>query len=650
MSVDFRIPHSVRRVASISLDAVLSNLSALGGNGRAVDLRGDAYGHGLEIVAPALLEAGVRELVVSPGVDAHPTTTGLGRLLETHGARTIALDDEPAAAEAGAGVARDGVIGPELFGLGDRALLPAMRFTAEVIGLKRLRAGEGVSYGFTYRPATDTTLALIGVGYAHGAVRLASNRMRIRVGDGLHPIAGAISMDQFSVDLETGGEQRIGVQVGDDAVLFGDPRDGAPHVLDWAEQTGIPAPAITSRISSVVARVATRGGRVVERTSEPSVTTAALDLARLSVPTAPARPGATRIPADHLPDRAVARIDLAALRDNVSTLAATVAPAAAMLVVKSDAYGHDLLSCVHAGLEAGATSLGALEIGAGLALRNAGVRVPLFAWMHGTRADFRGAIERDVDLGVASAWQLEAIADAASRADRGLARVHLKIDTGLHRSGVNPEDWAGLVTRALELERAGRLRVVAAWSHLSDTSPHDDRRSLDRFEAAVAEARSLGADFEQLHIGASAAGIDYPDARYDAVRLGIAAYGISPFHDRTAAQLGLRPVMSLEARVLDARGDVAVIGAGYGDGLQSRRGAETAVLIAGHRYAVAEVGVDRSLVATAASGPVSVGDRVVIFGGADAPTAEEWAEHEDTVGDELVTGVTARVPRIATGA
>ncbi|GGA57860.1 hypothetical protein GCM10011490_04660 [Pseudoclavibacter endophyticus] len=660
MSADFRIPHSVRRVAEISLDALVTNLGALGGENPAVDVRADAYGHGLEVVAPALLEAGARTFVVSPDVDVDATGS-LGRLLASQGARAMTA---ATMAERG-----ETFIGPELYGLTDRSLRPAMRFATEVLGLKAVQAGEGVSYGFTYRPGSDTTLALVGVGYAHGAVRRASNRVRIRIGRGLHPVAGAISMDQLSVDLEvapTADPRDAAVRVGDEAVLFGDPAMGEPHVLDWAEATGIPAPAITSRVSSVVARVAMRGGREAARSAEPSVSTAALDLAQLSASAVPsratpaaagkARPRAesSRAAAVAAPaSRAVARIDLDALRRNVATLAATVAPASTMLVVKSDAYGHDLFSCVHAGLDAGATSLGALEIGAGLALRDGGITVPLFAWMHGTRADFRRAIERDIDLGVSALWQLDAIAAAGSDADRGLARVHLKIDTGLRRSGANREDWPRLVSHALDLERRGLLQVVAAWSHLSDTSPDDDRRSLESFSSAVDEARSLGAEFELLHVGASAAGIDYAEARHSVVRFGIAAYGISPFHDRSAGDLGLAPVMSLETRVLHVADGRALISAGYGDGVQCPRDAQTLVRIGDRLARVVEVDVDTAVVDLSASGTeaspadAARGDTVVLFGGAGAPTAEEWAERCDTVGDELVTGVTARVPRVA---
>ncbi|MFD0996641.1 alanine racemase [Pseudoclavibacter chungangensis] len=346
--------------------------------------------------------------------------------------------------------------------------------------------------------------------------------------------------------------------------------------------------------------------------------------------------------------RAVARISEQALRHNVAQLSGLVAPAATMLAVKSDAYGHGLLSCVRTGLESGASWLGVLEIGTGLALRAAGVDAPMFAWMHGRDADFRSAVEQRIDLGAAFIAHLDGAAEGArSAGDAGPARVHLKIDTGLHRSGANPEDWPTLVEHALELQRAGLVRIVGAWSHLSDTSHEADLEALARFEAAVAVARDLGAEFELLHLAASSAAIDLPAARFDLVRFGIAAYGISPFHDRSGRDLGLVPVMSLRAPVTHLDGARATIAIGYGDGLQSLAGAEREVLLGGRRQPIVHVGVDESVVELSGA-RITVGDEAIVFGTGDdgEPTAEEWAAWNDTVPDELVTGVTTRVPRV----
>lgn len=340
-------------------------------------------------------------------------------------------------------------------------------------------------------------------------------------------------------------------------------------------------------------------------------------------------------------------IDLAALRRNVARLTRLIAPAETMLAVKADAYGHGLLPIAEAGLEAGATSLAVLEVPAGLILRRAGISVPLLAWLHGADTDWRAAIETDIDLGISAVWQLEAIEDAA--ADRP-AVVHLKVDTGLSRNGATREDWPHLVDTALDLERRGIVRVRAAWSHLADASIADDKAALAEFRSAIAEAEARGARFEVLHLAASSAGIRMPEARFDFVRFGIAAYGFSPFDDSTGAELGLEPVMRLEAPVTEVhvggttRARIAI---GFGDGVPTLGIAKTSVLVGGRRCPVVDVEVDSMLVDTGAA-RVNVGDTAVLFGNGRSGdvTAETYAGWAETIADEMVTGVGGRVPRV----
>jgi alanine racemase len=343
-------------------------------------------------------------------------------------------------------------------------------------------------------------------------------------------------------------------------------------------------------------------------------------------------------------------IDLAALRHNVSHLATLIAPSEVMLAVKADAYGHGLLPIARAGIEAGATSLAVLEIPAGLVLRHAGVTVPLLAWLHGTETDFRAGIEADIELGVSARWQLDAIAAAA--ADRP-AVVHLKVDTGLSRNGATLEEWPGVIDAALALQEQGVVRIRAAWSHLADASMDDDEAALREFRAAVAVAEERGAQFEILHLAASSAGIRMPEARFDLVRFGIAAYGISPFDDSTGADLGLVPVMRLEAPVTEVHVDgtsLARLGIGFADGVPTLGIAKAHVVIGGFPRPVVAVEADSMLVEMGAD-RVRTGDTATLFGpGTNGEViAEKWADWAETIADEMVTGVAPRVPRLYVG-
>ncbi|MEV8212089.1 alanine racemase [Leifsonia sp. NPDC077715] len=340
-------------------------------------------------------------------------------------------------------------------------------------------------------------------------------------------------------------------------------------------------------------------------------------------------------------------VDLAAVRHNVAHLTKLIAPATTMLAVKADAYGHGLLPIAEAGLEAGATSLAVLEIPAGLVLRHAGVTVPILAWLHGQDTDWRAGIEADIELGISAAWQLEAI--AAAGADRP-AIVHLKVDTGLSRNGATREEWPGLVQYALELERQGLVRIRAAWSHLADASIADDEAALAEFRDAVVEAERFGAHFEALHLAASSAGIRMPEARFSFVRFGIAAYGFSPFDDSTGAELGLIPAMRLEAPVTEVHvgGTTHVrLGIGWADGVPTLGIAKTSIQLNGRRCQLLAVEADSMLV-DAGAHRVEVGDTAILFGpGTDGEvTAEKYADWAETIADEMVTGVAARVPRV----
>ncbi|MGW9630779.1 alanine racemase [Agromyces sp. NPDC055520] len=359
-------------------------------------------------------------------------------------------------------------------------------------------------------------------------------------------------------------------------------------------------------------------------------------------------------------------IDLAAVRDNIATLAAAVAPARVMAVVKANAYGHGAVPVARAALAGGADWLGVADIAEGLEVRGAGIDAPLLAWLHDPGADFAPAIAHDIDLGISSLGQLEAVARAAASVDR-VAAVHLKLDTGLSRNGIAPADWADAVARAVELERDGRIRVRGVFSHLADASPADDARQVEAFERGLEHVAAAGLDPELRHLASTAGALRLPAARFDLVRIGIGGYGISPFGDgTTAADLGLRPAMSLRGRVAAVRRvepgtgvsyghiwraerptTLALVPLGYADGIPRQASGRAEVWIAGaRRPVVGRIAMDQFVV-DVGDDPVETGDEVVLFGdpATGAPSADEWGDAADTIGYEIVTRIGPRVPR-----
>ncbi len=362
-----------------------------------------------------------------------------------------------------------------------------------------------------------------------------------------------------------------------------------------------------------------------------------------------------------------ALIDVDAIADNVRHLRRlTQTPVIA--VVKADGYGHGAVRAARAALAGGAERLGVADLAEAFALRDAGVEAPIVAWLHAPGTDFTRAVAQNIELGVSSFAQLQ---DASAAASAGRpAVVHLKVETGLGRNGIEPAEWPRVASEAARLERIGRLRVLGVFSHLSNTSEDDDRAALARFHEALATARSVGLVPPLRHIAASNAAIALPEARLDCVRLGIEIYGLSPFTDRTSADLGLRPAMTLRGAVAAVRrvpagqgvsygythraaGDttLALVPLGYADGVPRQASGRGPVVIGGRRFTVAgRIAMDQFVV-DVGDHPVTVGDEVVLFGDPTlgAPSAAEWGEAADTIDYEIVTRIGPRVVRRSVG-
>lgn len=339
-------------------------------------------------------------------------------------------------------------------------------------------------------------------------------------------------------------------------------------------------------------------------------------------------------------------VDLEAYRANLLALDDRVAPAALMAVVKADGYGHGLLPIARAAVDAGIGWIGALDVPSALELRTAGIPGRIFAWLLAPDENYGSAIEASIDLGVSTVAQLDQIARAAS-GER--ARVHLKIDTGLHRNGATAEEWPSLVEHACELSAS--IDLVGAWTHISEASEEEDSRAITRFQEAISVASSLGANMDVRHLAASAAAYSRPDARFDLVRIGAFSYGISPGGGITPAELGIVPVMTLSAAVISSDEDTATVGIGYSDGVPSRASGAVSVAIAGVRYAVVDVQVDRMLVRVP-PGAVAAGERCILFGPGTRgeATLQEWGDALGTIGEELVTKLRRDIPRTYLGA
>ncbi|WP_158865564.1 alanine racemase [Leifsonia sp. AG29] len=360
------------------------------------------------------------------------------------------------------------------------------------------------------------------------------------------------------------------------------------------------------------------------------------------------------------------RVDLGAITENVARLRDLVGTEHVMVVVKADAYGHGAVESARAAIAGGADWLGVAEIAEALQLRAAGVDAPVLAWLHDPDEDFTQAIDHAVDLGLSSLAQLEAVAAAPSSRT---PFVQLKLETGLSRNGVAEQEWDAVFARAAQLEAEGRLVVRGLFSHLSNASAEHDREAVALFQRGLERAEAAGLRPGLRHIAASAAALTLPEARFDLVRLGIAAYGLSPFGG-SARDLGLRPAMTLRGRVAAVRRvpagkgvsydytyrteretTLVLVPLGYAEGIPRHASNSGPVMIGGRRFRVSgRVAMDQFVV-DVGDLPVAVGDEVVLFGdpATGAPTADDWAEAAGTINYEIVTRLGGRLRRTFTG-
>ncbi|MGA5701333.1 alanine racemase [Peterkaempfera bronchialis] len=370
--------------------------------------------------------------------------------------------------------------------------------------------------------------------------------------------------------------------------------------------------------------------------------------------------------------RAEATVDLAALRANVEALRARTGRSAVMAVVKADAYGHGMVPCAREALLAGATWLGTATPEEALALRAAGIgpdQARVLCWLWTPGGPWAEALHADVDISLSARWALEELL-AAVDATGVPARVHLKADTGLGRNGCQPHDWPDLVAAARRAEAAGQLRIAGIWSHFAaaDEPGHPSiQAQLTAFRDALAHAESQGAAPEVRHLANSPATLLLPESHYDLVRPGLAMYGLSPVPEvGSPADFGLRPVMTLEARLASVKrvpgghgvsyghhyttpGEttLALVPLGYADGIPRHASNGGPVQVAGKWRTVAgRVAMDQFVVDLGGD-RAEVGDEAVLFGPGDRgePTAEDWARACGTISYEIVTRIGVRVPR-----
>lgn len=357
----------------------------------------------------------------------------------------------------------------------------------------------------------------------------------------------------------------------------------------------------------------------------------------------------------------VAVIDLAAIGHNVGVLQDR-SGAEVIAVVKADGYGHGASAVARTALAAGAVELGVATVDEALALRAGGIDAPVIAWLHTPSTDFGAAIAAGIEVVVSSPMQLDAVAAAAVRVGR-TATVGVKVDTGLARSGVTSADWPEVC--ALLKDDALVLRTVMCHLAFGDEPGHPmNAVQAAALDDCVADLHRLGLCPTGVHIANSAAALTDRSLCRDTVRAGIAIYGRSPVPH--LGDFDLIPAMTFTAevaqtrRILGGQGVsynhrwvaptdtvVAVLACGYADGVPRALSNALPVHINGRRFeGVGQICMDQLVVDLGHDGGgVAEGDRAVLFGRGDGPTAHDWAQATGTIDYEVLTGIGGRTQR-----
>lgn len=380
------------------------------------------------------------------------------------------------------------------------------------------------------------------------------------------------------------------------------------------------------------------------------------------------------IPARSRP--AWAEISAEALVHNAKVMKRVIGNSDLCAVVKADGYGHGAALVAPILQGEGVSHFAVATIEEAIELRNCGITGSILCLSEPDGSVIEDAIRNRVTLTLYSECGISATRRARDRmGEKGEgsgAQVgyHLKVDTGMHRVGANPEDVLGLAG----FGRESGLNLEGFWTHMAVAdnpgSAEDDEFSYSQLEifASLKNALSASRFFPRFHVANSAAAINYPSSRYDMVRSGIALYGYSPSPSTKID--GLLPAMTLKARVSFvrrvARGErpsygrrratahdntvLATVPLGYADGLPRRLfdcGAE--VLIRGKRRPLAGVvTMDQVIVDCGDDQEITVGDEVVFLGsqGLETVSPDEWADLTGTINYEIITGIGFRVPRI----
>lgn len=364
-----------------------------------------------------------------------------------------------------------------------------------------------------------------------------------------------------------------------------------------------------------------------------------------------------------------ADVSLGAIRHNVRAFQSLLQDGCLLMaVVKADGYGHGSVQTASAALSAGAAYLAVAFADEAFALRHAGITAPILILGY-TAPEFAAeAVDQEIAVTVFERDTLQAVIESAERSGK-LARVHVKIDTGMTRLGVRTAEEAMELARMAAASPHAKLEGV--FTHFADADRSASvyaERQFASFMQIVGQLEENGISIPLKHCCNTAGTIHYPHMHLDMVRVGIGLYGLNPCDDRSSRELPLRNAMHVRTKIAalkwipegqhvsygctyraKSKRLLAVLPVGYADGLPRALSNIGAVLIKGLKAPIAgTICMDQMMVDVTDIPHAAIGDDVLLFGddedGASLPV-DDIAALTGTIGYEVLCGISKRVPR-----
>lgn len=366
------------------------------------------------------------------------------------------------------------------------------------------------------------------------------------------------------------------------------------------------------------------------------------------------------------------QIHLDHIRANLEGVRKAVGNSTKILVaVKANAYGHGAVQVARTAEKAGMDWLGVATVPEGVALKAAGISLPILKFGQAFPEEMPTAIQNNLALTVHDRENIDQLQKIAASMAR-MTNVHLKVDTGMGRIGISPD--LATETAAYIEDHCPSLNLQGVFTHLPTSDIPDDtftEQQIDQFKSVIHEInRKIGRKVEITHAANSGAILDYPAARFDMVRPGIMVYGYYP-DSQTKRTVALKPGLSFKSRVSAIKqvktgtsvsygrtwvatedSYIATIPVGYADGFNRLFSNRGRMLIGGRSYpVVGRVCMDQTMINLGPHTTVGVGEEVVLIGSSgDAEiTCDEWAEKLGTITYEVTCQINSRVQRYYIG-